>query len=208
MVDGLLIDIFGAFLVGLEDDVGTSVFQGVFQRGVLAAAEVLRDVFRASDDTGKAEAGLGVGSDIIGEIFGIFAIADNNDTESGAAVALHGEAADPADRATEETKKNEAGEGGVDSHNTDWEKVHIKEEVTSDDGHHADNRGKKKTTDFTPTTAAEKNGLAIEAGGGEDDKVDWNHDEHGEEELARISLKVKGALVKMCAHKIGRQKGQ
>lgn len=160
-IQSLAVDVFGALLVGLENDVGLSLLEGFFQRGELLAAEVFRDVFAARDNADEAEAGLGVSRQIVGERFGIGIVADDDNSLGGAAIFLEGEEANPADGAPEDTEQSETAEDGVEGHDADWEKVDFKEEVVSNDGHHADQRGEEKLADFAPTTAAGEGGFLI-----------------------------------------------
>ncbi len=174
----MAIDVFGALLVGLENDVGLSLLEGFFQRGKLLAAEVFGNVFAARDNADEAEAGLGISCQIVGERFGIRIVADDDNSLGGAAIFLEGEEANPADGAAKNTEESEAAENGVEGHDTDRKKVDFEEEVVSNDGHHADQRGEEKLTDFAPTTAAGEGGFFIQAEGGHDDNVDRDKPDH------------------------------
>lgn len=204
-MNSLLIDIFGATIVGLKDDVGTGFFQGFLERGVLLAPEILGDEFGGGDNAGEAEATLWIGGDVVGEVFGVFCAADNDGTEGGTGI-FEGEAANGADGATEEAEEEKTREDLVESEDTDWKEVEIEEKITGDDRHHADEGGEKEAADLAPTTIMEKDGFAIETEGGQDEEIDWDHNDHGEHELARISLEVKGALIEMGTHEVADEK--
>lgn len=162
-VDGLAIDVFGALVVGLEDDVGFGLFEGLFERGILATAKVFGDVFGTGDHAGKTKTGFGIGGDIIGEIFGVATIADDDGLESGATIALEGDATSGADGLAEETEEEKAREDGIESHDANREKVDLEEKVVSDNRHDADDGGEKKPANLGPAVAAQENGFAIEA---------------------------------------------
>ena len=117
--------------------------QGFFEGGELLTAKVFRDVFCPGDDANKAETGFGIGGEVVGKGFGVAAAADDDDFEGGATVFLQGENASPADKATEKTKEGEATEDGVKRHNTDREKINVKEEVVANDSHHTNKGGEE-----------------------------------------------------------------
>lgn len=100
VVDGLAVDVFGAFVVGLEDDVGLRAAEGFFQGGVLFTAEIFRDVAIPRYNTGEAEARIGEGGDVVGDEFGVAAVADNDSALGSAAADLERKTADEADGAT------------------------------------------------------------------------------------------------------------
>lgn len=84
-IDGLLVNIVGAAIVGLEDDIGLGAAQGFTQRGILAFFEVFWDVFFGGNHAGKRETGFGKGGDVVGEKFGVFTVADDDGFEGAAA---------------------------------------------------------------------------------------------------------------------------
>jgi len=185
-----------------------SLFEGFLQRRILFFTEVSGDIFGASDNTGEREAGFGVGSDVIGDGFGSLVVADDDSTEGGSVAVFKSKIAHETDEAAENTEEEEAGDGGVESHNTDWEKVELEEEVDGDNSHHADERGTKEASNFGPATATEKDGLFIEAETGKNEDINWNEREHGEDKTTGIGSEVEGALVEMGTHEIGHQKGE
>lgn len=208
MVEGLAIDIFGTLGIGLENDVGASLFEGFFERRILLFAEVGGDVFGAGDDASERKAGFGIGSDVIGDGLGTFIITDDDGAKGSFTTVFEGEIANKTDEAAEKTEEQEAGEGGIDGHDTDWEEIEFEEEIDGNDSHHTNKRGKKEAGDLSPAAAAQEDGFFVEAEAGENDDVNWDEREHGENETAGIGGEVERALVEMGAHEIGRQKGE
>lgn len=171
------------------------------------AAEIFRDVFSTSDDATKPEARLGIGGNIIGEIFGILTIANNDDAQGGAAAFEKGVAYKP-DGATKDAEQNKAGTNSIKSHDTNREKIHLEKKTKSNNSHGTDERGEKKMANLASAITIRKNISLIKTKSGENEDIERDHDEHGDDELPRGSLEIKWALIKMSADEISSQKGE
>lgn len=170
-------------------------------------AQVLRNVFGARNHANEIETGFGKSGDIIGEIFGVFTITDNNGALGGATI-FQSMSTNSADGAAEETEADKTSKDDINRHDANWEKVNMEEEVVGDDSHDTDDGGEQEAAEFGPATATQKNGLLVKSKRGHDNNIDWEQPNHREGKLERFSLEIEGALVEMSAGEIGHQKGE
>jgi len=170
-VDRLLIDVFGLAFVGLKDDVGPSVAEGVFDGGVLLIYEVLGEVFAGGNDADELIAGLWCRGDEIGKVVGVFAIPYYYRAKGTVAVAK-AQVADETENGAIEHEEKEAKNERVDSNGANWEKVGRAEEVEGNDSHDANDGGDEKVANFPAARLTSENVFRIKAEGSQDDNPD------------------------------------
>ena len=159
--DGFGIDVLGSFLVGLENNVGISFFQGGLKRGKLIFSEFLRNEAVAGDNPLQAEAVFRKVGNVFYEALGVFIVADNDNFETGGKASADG-AADFANSETDDNKSNKAENERPNGNGTARKESGFEKELISDEDHGTEDRSRAGASDFGGVGALIVNAAAVE----------------------------------------------
>ena len=120
---------------------------------------------------------FGVGGDVIGEVVGVFIVADDDGAESAVALAKAQAANEAEDDAIEQEEKKTEDES-VDSDGAHRKEVARTKKVESDDSHDANHGGDEETPSFATARLASEDAFGVKPQRGKNDDPDG--DEEGD----------------------------
>ena len=168
--------------------------------------QVFRDELFRGDNAGEAIATFGHGGDIIGEIAGVFVVADNDGALHG--VVVFKELADEeADGDAFDEEEKEAQGDGHEGNDANRKEAFVDEEIIDNQGADGEDGGEKKAETLGSAGGAKENGLFIEAEGGQNNKHDWDEEDDAEGKVGELGGENIGAGVDVNANEIGGGEG-